>query len=270
MPASSPDNQRPATHVRDRGHSDAGNELCMDVHWLRAPGLHCRPGRGAARAGAPAAEPNGTRWHIDHPPPLGSHRWTWRDSGPYASTRVRAKFGTRGVESPGRRRFTGIGRDHLHGHGRAGPHSGPYRLLRSRNNPSRTGTLLRGCTLWAGCGRLFEGTPEQALQSLKKLTRLPAETQVYCAHEYTLANLRFARQVEPGNAALAQRLARDEQRLASTGTTLPTTMVEELATNPFLRCTQASVKSQMEAHCGGTLTSETEVFAALRRWKDVS
>lgn len=131
--------------------------------------------------------------------------------------------------------------------------------------------LFCGDALFAGgCGRLFEGTPEQALHSLKKLTRLPAETQVYCAHEYTLANLRFARQVEPGNAALAQRLARDEQRLASTGTTLPTTMVEELATNPFLRCTQASVKSQVEAHCGGTLTSETEVFAALRRWKDVS
>lgn len=122
----------------------------------------------------------------------------------------------------------------------------------------------------AGCGRLFEGTPEQALHSLKKLTRLPPETQVYCAHEYTMANLQFAQKVEPSNAEVVQRLGRDEQRLASTGSTLPTMLAEELATNPFLRCAQASIKSQVEAHSGRSLASEAEVFAALRRWKDVS
>lgn len=131
--------------------------------------------------------------------------------------------------------------------------------------------IFCGDALFAGgCGRLFEGTPEQALHSLKKLTRLPPETQVYCAHEYTLANLQFAHKVEPANAAVVQRQVREEQRLARTGRTLPAVMADELVTNPFLRCAQTSIKSQVEAHSGRTLTSETEVFAALRRWKDVS
>lgn len=122
----------------------------------------------------------------------------------------------------------------------------------------------------AGCGRLFEGTPEQALQSLKKLSRLPSDTLVYCAHEYTLANLQFAQKAEPDNAAVAQRQAREKERLERTGCTLPTVMADELATNPFLRCDQASIKSQVEAQSGLRLTDEIEVFAALRRWKDVS
>lgn len=93
-----------------------------------------------------------------------------------------------------------------------------------------------GDTLFAmGCGRLFEGTAEQMHRSLQRLVELPAETKLYCAHEYTLANARFAVHAEPENPAMLERLAdvqrlRDEQRI-----TLPTTIAEERATNPFVR-----------------------------------
>ncbi len=93
-----------------------------------------------------------------------------------------------------------------------------------------------GDTLFAmGCGRLFEGTPEQMYESLQRLTALPDQTLLYCAHEYTLSNARYAAHAEPGNAATAQRLA-TVQRLREAGEiTLPTTVAEERATNPFVR-----------------------------------
>lgn len=136
---------------------------------------------------------------------------------------------------------------------------------------NRAPVLFCGDALFAaGCGRLFEGTPEQALHSLQTLACLPPETEVYCAHEYTLANLQFALKVEPANASISQRLAREEERLARTGRTLPTVLAEELATNPFLRCAQRSIKEPVEAYSGRPLLSETDVFSTLRRWKDVS
>jgi hydroxyacylglutathione hydrolase len=93
-----------------------------------------------------------------------------------------------------------------------------------------------GDTMFAmGCGRLFEGTPEQMYRSLQTLAALPDDTLVYCAHEYTLANARFAAHAEPANAAIAERLARVEAvRLAGT-MTLPSSIGEERATNPFVR-----------------------------------
>jgi hydroxyacylglutathione hydrolase len=95
-----------------------------------------------------------------------------------------------------------------------------------------------GDTLFAmGCGRLFEGTPEQMYRSLGRIAALPAETALYCAHEYTLSNARFAAHAEPNIIAIAERLARVET-LRDAGTiTLPTTVAEELETNPFLRVT---------------------------------
>ena len=98
-----------------------------------------------------------------------------------------------------------------------------------------------GDTLFAmGCGRLFEGTPEQMYRSLQRLTELPADTRLYCAHEYTLANARFAAQMEPHNAAVAARLEQ-VKALRDAGTiTLPTTVAQERETNPFVRATDVA------------------------------
>jgi hydroxyacylglutathione hydrolase len=93
-----------------------------------------------------------------------------------------------------------------------------------------------GDTLFAmGCGRLFEGTPEQMFTSLQRLTALPEDTALYCAHEYTLSNARFAIHAEPGNEAIAGRLRRVERMRAAGEITVPTTVAEELVTNPFVR-----------------------------------
>ncbi|MES2326959.1 MAG: hydroxyacylglutathione hydrolase [Pseudomonadota bacterium] len=97
-----------------------------------------------------------------------------------------------------------------------------------------------GDTLFAmGCGRLFEGTPEQMYRSLQRLTVLPPETRLYCAHEYTLSNARFAVHADPGNADIAARLASVDQQRARGEMTVPTSVAQELATNPFVRARDA-------------------------------
>jgi len=129
--------------------------------------------------------------------------------------------------------------------------------------------LFCGDTLFAaGCGRLFEGTPEQMLASLGKLAALPAETLVCCAHEYTLSNLRWALQVEPGNAALQERWASDSRLREEGLPTLPSTMKLEWETNPFLRTAKVTVAESAASHARRSLASEVEVFAQLREWKN--
>jgi len=131
------------------------------------------------------------------------------------------------------------------------------------------GMLFCGDTLFAcGCGRLFEGTPAQMVDSLGKLARLPAHTRVYCGHEYTLANIRFAQAVEPANARLAVRRERDEARRGRGEPTLPSTIGEELETNPFLRCGEPEVVAAAERRAGHVLAGPTEVFAEIREWKN--
>ncbi len=131
------------------------------------------------------------------------------------------------------------------------------------------GRLFCGDTLFAGgCGRLFEGTPAQMAASLAKLAALPPETLVHCAHEYTLSNLRFARAVEPGNAALAARAERDAEKRSRGEPTVPSTIAEELATNPFLRCAEPEIAAAASRHAGRPLGDPVEVFAAVRAWKD--
>lgn len=126
-----------------------------------------------------------------------------------------------------------------------------------------------GDTLFAaGCGRLFEGTPAQMAVSLARLAALPGDTAVCCAHEYTLANLQFAQAVEPDSAALAARAERDRARRARGEPTLPSTIAEERATNPFLRCAEPAVRAAAQSWAGAPLEADVEVFAALRRWKD--
>lgn len=131
------------------------------------------------------------------------------------------------------------------------------------------GSLFCGDTLFAaGCGRLLGGTAAQLHASLERLAALPSETGVHCAHEYTLANLKFAQAVEPGNTALQARRQRCETLRAQGLPTLPSRLEEELATNPFLRCAQAEVRHAAEAHAGRKLSNALEVFTELRKWKD--
>jgi hydroxyacylglutathione hydrolase len=126
-----------------------------------------------------------------------------------------------------------------------------------------------GDTLFAcGCGRLFEGTPGQMSESLAKLAALDEATRVYCAHEYTLANIRFAEAVEPGNRRLAERKARDTARRDRGEPTVPSTVGEERATNPFLRCDTPEVIASAERHAGRRLDGTVAVFAEIREWKN--
>ncbi|MFT5643851.1 MAG: hydroxyacylglutathione hydrolase [Janthinobacterium sp.] len=135
------------------------------------------------------------------------------------------------------------------------------------NEPAK---LFCGDTLFAGgCGRLFEGTPEQMFSSLGKLSALPDDTQVFCAHEYTLANLRFASAVEPDNAELIIRVERETGKRALGQPTVPSTIALEKASNPFLRCAEpAIVAGLIAAEKIAPNASPVAVFAALRRWKD--
>jgi hydroxyacylglutathione hydrolase len=133
------------------------------------------------------------------------------------------------------------------------------------------GSLFCGDTLFAcGCGRVFEGTPQQMYASLEKLRALPDETKVYCGHEYTLANIGFARGVEPGNAALTAREARDRRLREAGKPTVPSTMGEEKATNPFLRCLEPAVVESVNKYLGTRVSDPVRVFAAIRDWKNRS
>lgn len=131
------------------------------------------------------------------------------------------------------------------------------------------GLLLCGDTLFsAGCGRLFEGSSRQMLDSLDRLAALPGETQLLCAHEYTMDNCLFALAVEPENAALVARLDQARALRAQGQPTLPSTLAAELEFNPFLRCDQPAVVAAASKQAGRQMTSRLEVFTALRAWKD--
>ena len=131
------------------------------------------------------------------------------------------------------------------------------------------GALFCGDTLFAcGCGRLFEGTAEQMYASLQKLLALPDETKVYCGHEYTMANIGFAKAVEPANPALRAREARDRKLREAGKPTLPSTLGEERATNPFLRCLEPAVVESANKYLGARVADPVRVFAAIRDWKN--
>lgn len=131
------------------------------------------------------------------------------------------------------------------------------------------GLLFCGDTLFAaGCGRLFEGTPQQMHRSLGRLAALPEDTLVYCTHEYTLSNLKFAAAVEPDNPDIAARLEKVTRQRHDGVITLPSTLALEKLTNPFLRTTETSVKQKADERNGQRNGTPSEVFAALRAWKD--
>ncbi|MBE0619032.1 MAG: hydroxyacylglutathione hydrolase [Burkholderiales bacterium] len=129
--------------------------------------------------------------------------------------------------------------------------------------------LFCGDTLFAcGCGRLFEGTAPQMAQSLSKLAALPDETLVYSGHEYTMANIGFAREVEPENEDLKARAASDAQKRKEGKPTLPSTIGREKKTNPFLRCKQPAVIASANKYLGSRASDPVQVFAAIRLWKN--
>src|SRR5271165_1634217 len=123
------------------------------------------------------------------------------------------------------------------------------------------GALFCGDTLFsAGCGRLFEGTPGQMNASLNRLRALPPETQMYCGHEYTAANLRFALTVDPSNRAALDYRDRVARLRAADAPSLPSRMSLELEVNPFLRCDSPILRAAAETHAGRALPGPVEVF----------
>ncbi len=131
------------------------------------------------------------------------------------------------------------------------------------------GMLFCGDTLFsAGCGRIFEGTPAQLFDSLNKLAALPDDTQVFCTHEYTLANLAFAQAAEPENPARDQWLAECTDRRRSGDPTLPSTIGQEKAINPFLRPLSDSIRASLAARLQQPVESALSSFTALREWKN--
>ncbi|MBI1212500.1 MAG: hydroxyacylglutathione hydrolase [Alphaproteobacteria bacterium] len=125
--------------------------------------------------------------------------------------------------------------------------------------------VFTGDTMFAmGCGRLFEGTPAQMWKSLNKLAALPGETRVYCGHEYTLSNGKFAVTVEPNNAGLRKRVAEVERLRADNKPTIPSTIAQERETNPFLRAASRDLRTTL----GMLDASDVDVFAETRKRKD--
>lgn len=147
---------------------------------------------------------------------------------------------------------------------------GHIAYLREADGDGGPAWLFCGDTLFAGgCGRLFEGTPAQMISSLGKLAALPDDTLVFCAHEYTLSNLRFARVVDPDNQALKDRVALETDRREHNVPTVPTTIGVEKATNPFLRYREPAITAQL-VKAGHLPAGDTPlaVFTALRLWKN--
>lgn len=133
---------------------------------------------------------------------------------------------------------------------------------------AKPGVLFCGDTLFAGgCGRIFEGTPAQMFASLSKLAALPGDTRVYCAHEYTEANLRFAAAVEPDNPAVQARIAEVAALRARGEATVPSRLRDELETNPFLRSHVPAVAAAAATR-GCASNEPLAVFTAIREWKN--
>jgi len=136
----------------------------------------------------------------------------------------------------------------------------------SSNN--RDPILFCGDTLFAGgCGRVFEGTFEQMFKSLKKISNYPKETKIFCGHEYTLSNLKFALEADEDNKQLADEYINVKKLISSDIPSLPTNLNKELKVNPFLRCNEINIKNKVIDKFD-IIDDELEIFTALRKWKD--
>lgn len=142
----------------------------------------------------------------------------------------------------------------------------PEHLAYVGNGMLFCGDVLFGC----GCGKMFIGTPEEFHRSLQRFAVLPDDTKVYCAHEYTESNIRFALLCEPGNTQLQQRQRDAHAQRLQDLPTLPSTIALEKATNPFMRCGEAEIIANIARHfeLESPPGDEVAVFAALRAWRD--
>jgi hydroxyacylglutathione hydrolase len=129
--------------------------------------------------------------------------------------------------------------------------------------------LFCGDTLFsAGCGRLFDGTAAQLHASIKRIGQLPGSTIIYCSHEYTLDNLRFAEAVEPDNPAIQSRIIEVEILRGKNLPSLPVTLEMEKRYNPFLRTDRENIMQAVAQHSGQKIDSSEDCFRYLRMWKD--
>lgn len=140
----------------------------------------------------------------------------------------------------------------------------------TKSGESHNPALFCGDTLFvAGCGRLFEGTAEQMYKSLSRFSGLPGETRIYCAHEYTQANLQFALVVEPDNQILKKQMNQIAEFRSNNRPTVPSTLKQELATNPFLRSDQPAVIQSASDRDSSLNATPIEVLRVIRAWKDI-
>ena len=202
-----------------------------------------------------------THHHYDHQGGVAELLALWPDAEVYAPHDARVRQATRRVGEGARVAPPGLG--------------SAFAVLEVPGHTAThiaylgDGVLFCGDTLFAaGCGRVFDGTFAQLAASLRRIASLPADTLCFCAHEYTLANLGFAAWVEPDSDALAARVAAAERMRADGEPTVPSRLALELATNPFLRTTEPAVIAAAEGFAGRRLADATDVFTALRRWKD--
>ncbi len=134
---------------------------------------------------------------------------------------------------------------------------------------SKYGVLFCGDTLFsAGCGRIFEGTPEQMYASLLRLNSLPDDTLIYCTHEYTLNNLKFAKSIEPDNLAIQNKILAVQDMLAKGLPSLPTKLKDERKYNPFLRCDKTTIVENLQKKFHINLNGDLQTFTYLRKLKD--
>ena len=145
-------------------------------------------------------------------------------------------------------------------------HTMDHLAFYSSNN--RDPILFCGDTLFAGgCGRVFEGTFEQMFKSLKKISNYPKETKIFCGHEYTLSNLKFALEFDKDNKQLQDEYINVKKLISSDIPSLPTNLNKELKVNPFLRCDEINIKNKVIDKFD-IIDDELEIFTALRKWKD--
>ncbi|MGH1485007.1 MAG: hydroxyacylglutathione hydrolase [Cellvibrionaceae bacterium] len=144
-----------------------------------------------------------------------------------------------------------------------------YDHIAYRSNIDNQPVIFCGDTLFAaGCGRLFDGTHEQFCHSLQRINQMPANTQIFCTHEYTMANLAFAAAVEPANTAIKKRTKTERTKREQGQSTLPTNLALERETNPFLRYEQPHIAQSINQYWKTESTSPEDLFTGLRRWKD--